>query len=130
MKKITILLFIIFTLLFSITSRGDWNFVRESVSGNKYYYDKDRIKINGKFIYFWELLDYISPTGSGDLSTTTYIELDCSILRYKWLKLQFYDRPLGEGEMTTDMTPPDKWLKLQPKSLIESMYKKICEEHQ
>ena len=129
MKKITILLVLIFIFLLSTKSWGDWNYVTESVSGNKYYYDKDRIIKSGKFIYFWELTDYIKPTGSGDLSTTTYIELDCSVLRYKWLKLQFYNKSLGEGEMTTDMTPPDNWLNLQPKSLIESMYKKICEEH-
>ena len=129
MKKITILLVLIFIFLLSTKSWGDWNYVTESVSGNKYYYDKDRIIKSGKFIYFWELTDYIKPTGSGDLSTTTYIELDCSVLRYKWLKLQFYNKSLGEGEMTTDMTPPDNWLNLQPKSLIETMYKKICEEH-
>ena len=130
MKKIIILLVIIFIFIFSTTSWGDWNFVTESVSGNKYYYDKDRIRKNGKFIYFWELLDYIKPTGSGDLSTITHIELDCSILRYKWLKLQFYNKSLGEGEMTTDMTTPDQWLNLQPNSLIESMYKKVCDEYQ
>ena len=130
MKKITILLVIIFIFLFSTTSWSEWNFVTESVSGDKYFYDKNRIIKNGKFIYCWELLDYMKPTVSADLSTTTYIKLDCSILRYKWLKLQVYNKSLGEGKMKTDMTPPNEWLNLQPNSLVESMYNKICEEHQ
>jgi len=55
MKKITLLLVIIFTFLFSTTSWGDWNFVVGDMNGNKSYYDKDRVRKSGKYLYFWEL---------------------------------------------------------------------------
>ena len=84
MKKITLVLVIIFTFLFSTTSWGEWNFVIET-RGDKLYYDKDRIRKSGKSIYFWELNDYIKPNEWGSLSVTLYIELDCSIFRYKKL---------------------------------------------
>ena len=29
-----------------------------------------------------------------------YTELDCSIFRYKFLKVQFYNKSMGEGKMT------------------------------
>ena len=58
MKKIAILLVIIFTFLFSTTSWGDWEFVVKSVKGDEYYYDKDRVRKSGKHIYFWMLSDY------------------------------------------------------------------------
>ena len=54
MKKITILLVIIFTFLFSTTSWGEWSYVTET-DGGKYYYDKDRVRKSGKFLYFWML---------------------------------------------------------------------------
>ena len=133
MKKITILLVIIFTFLFSTTSWGDWNYVTETVKGNRFYYDKDRIRKRGKYLYFWELVDYIKPSAYGDLSTTTYVQLDCSIFRYKDLKVQFYNKSMGEGNITTDTTPKGKhgeWKYPTRNSSKEYMFEKICEEHQ
>ena len=130
MKKITILLVIIFTFLFSTTSWGDWNYLTENVSGIKFYYDKDRIRKSGKFIYFWELVDFIKPNKWGDLSSTRYIQLECSIFRYKDLKVRFYDKSMGEGEITSAGTPLDEWNYPLPNSVFEYFYKKICEEHQ
>ena len=91
MKKITLLLVIIFTFLFSTTSWGEWTFVTKSVEGHKFYYDKDRVRKSGGFIYVWELYDYIKPF-EGELSTTRYTELDCSIFRIKWLTVQGYNK--------------------------------------
>jgi hypothetical protein len=50
MKKITLLLVIIFTFLFSTTSWGEWTYVSENVGGSKFYYDKDRIRKNRKYL--------------------------------------------------------------------------------
>ena len=129
MKKIVILLIIILSFLFSTTSWGDWNYVSENVNGIKFYYDKDRIRKSGKFLYVWELKDYIKPNEwGGDLSSTTYVESDCSIFRYKSFKFQTYKKSMGEANMTTDSAPPDKWSYPKPDSVIEFMLNKICEE--
>jgi len=130
MKKITILLVIIFTFLFSTTSWGDWEPVSKTLGGVIFYYDKDRVRKSGKYLYFWELIDYIKPDKWGDLSTTTYVQLDCSIFRFKNLKHQFYNKSMGEGKMTGEWTPKDKWEYPQPNTTGEGLYKKICEEHQ
>jgi len=129
MKKITILLVIIFTFLFTTTSWGDWSYVAKNVSGDKYYYDKDRVRKSGKYLYFWKLVDVIKPV-YGDLSSTTYIELDCSIFRTKDLKFQTYNKSMGEGKMTSDMTPPDEWKYPKINSVVEFFYKQICWIHQ
>ena len=130
MKKITILLVIIFTFLFSTTSWGDWSYVTESVDGRKFYYDKDRIRKRGKLLYVWVLVDYIKPSEWGDLSSTTYVQLDCSIFRFKRLKYLTYNKSMGEGKMTTDYTPPDEWEYPKPNTSGETFYNKVCEEHQ
>ena len=120
MKKITILLVIIFTFLFSTTSWGEWNFVtKEKIDGHKLYYEKDRLRKSGKYIYFWELIDYLKPNKLGNLSSIQYIELDCSIFRFKNLKHQLYKNSMGEGEQTRDFTPPDEWLYPKPNSSYE-----------
>ena len=130
MKKITILLVIIFSFLFSTTSWGDWNYLTENVSGDKFYYDKDRIRKSGKYLYFWDLIDFLKPTEYGNLSYTYYIQLDCSIFRYKNLKYQTYNKSMGEGNITTDMTPKGKhgeWKYPTLNSSTEYMFEKICE---
>ena len=129
MKKITLLLVIIFTFLFSNTSWGEWILVLENDSKGKFFYDKDRVRKSGKYLYLWELFDYIKPV-DGDLSSTRYTELDCSIFRYKELRIQGYKNSMGEGENTRDFTPKDEWRYPKPNSGFEFMYNKICEEHQ
>ena len=66
MKKITILLVLIFTFLFSTTSWGEWIYVTDNEVGVRFYYDKDRVRKSGKYIYFWKLLDSPKPI-EGDL---------------------------------------------------------------
>jgi hypothetical protein len=131
MKKITILLVIIFTFLFTNTSWGEWEFGGENFrTGSKVYYDKDRVRKSGKYIYIWTLIDLLKPNEYGSLSSTSYTELDCSIFRFKNLKHQFYNKSMGEGKMTGEWTPKDKWEYPQPNTTGEGLYKKICEEHQ
>ena len=50
MKKITLLLVIIFTFLFTNTSWGEWELGSEDVEGRTYYYDKDRVRKSGKYL--------------------------------------------------------------------------------
>ena len=131
MKKITLLLVIIFTFLFSTTSWGEWTYVTEDVDGNKFYYDKDRVRKNGKVLYFWLLIDLPRPLMETS-SVTTHTELDCSIFRFKDLRFQSYNKSMGEGEQTSDMTPEGKqggWRYPKPNTTYEIMYNKICEEH-
>jgi len=129
MKKITLLLVIIFTFLFSNTTWGEWSFVLEDVYGDKFYYDKDRVRKNRKYLYVWVLTDFLKPTHEY-FSSIIYRELDCSIFRHKVLNETFYKKSMGEGESITLENPPDKWRYPQPKSSNEFLLNKICEEHQ
>ena len=123
MKKITLLLVIIFTFLFSTTSWSEWSYVSENVDGDKYYYDKDRVIKSGKYHYFWMLTDYLKPMGGEFLSVTRYTQLDCSIFRYKELSISSI---ITIGEMTLR----DEWKYPQPESILETLLNKVCEKHQ
>ena len=143
MKKITILLVIIFTFLFSTTSWGEWILVLENDSKGKFYYDKDRVRKSGKFLYVWTLEDYLMYGGSliGTKSVTEYVQLDCSIFRYKILEYKTYKNKGGEGEINNEggfccytISGEDvvlnKWIYPQRKSEKEILFNKVCEEHQ
>ena len=129
MKKITLLLVIIFTFLFSNTSWGDWDFVIKDPFIREFYYDKDRVRKSGKYLYVWVLTDFSKPNESS-LSMTTYVQLDCSIFRYKMLKQTKYDGQMGEGEQRKDITSEGEWNYPKPNTSIESLVNKVCEEHQ
>ena len=113
-----------------VRKRGDWNYVVEN-EGYTFYYDKDRVRKSGKYIYFWLLSDFIKPDENGNLSGRTYNELDCSIFRFKFLKFQLFNNSMGEGKKTKDITPSDEdeWVYPQPDSVNEFIFNKICEEH-
>jgi len=130
MKKITILLVIIFTFLFSTTSCGEWSYFSENVNGWKFYYDKDRVRKSGKFLYLGMLVDLKELSSYGHLSSISYIQVDCSIFRYNRLKNEYYTNSMSEGNMIIEQTPLEKWNYPRPDSSEESMYNKICEEHQ
>tara|TARA_X000001036_G_scaffold403038_1_gene409281 strand:+ start:362 stop:670 length:309 start_codon:yes stop_codon:yes gene_type:complete len=98
--------------------------------GDKIYYDKDRVRKSGKYLYFWELLDFKKRTIHGDLSSVQYMELDCSIFRYKELKSISYDKSMGEGKMISSETYKGEWEYPEPNSIMESILNKVCEEHQ
>ena len=130
MKKITILLVIIFTFLFSNTSWGEWTYVAGNSMGHKMYYDKDSIRKSGNYIYFWGLYNLPKLVEGRLFSSKSYVKLDCSILRYKSLKEITYKKSMGEGEMTSDFTPPNEWKYPKPESISEFVSNKVCEEHQ
>ena len=129
MKKITLLLVITFTFLFSNTSWGEWSYFAESSTGTKFYFDKDRVRKSGKYIYFWELFD-LKEQFQNSLSDTSYTQIECSIFRYKTLKVQFYTKQMGEGGILYSYTPKDEWKYPKLNTSKEFMLKKVCEEHE
>ena len=133
MKKITLLLVIIFTFLFSTTSWGEWKFVIKTVESHKFYYDKDRVRKSGKYIYYWELMDLFEPkgeVGSEYSSSMMYKQLDCSIFRYKRLNIIIHKDSMGEGEVVMEWDPEDKWTYPPPDTISDKIHYKICEEQQ
>jgi hypothetical protein len=129
-KKITLLLVIIFTFLFSTTSWGEWSFGKKDKKGNTFYYDKERVRKKGGVLYFWELQDYglehWLKKKHGANSHTTFLGLDCSILRYYDFKLLLFTKQMGEGEQIFYSHSPGPWGTPSPNSVREEMFEEIC----
>ena len=125
MKKIILILAL--TLLLSPTGWSKWVEVVIMETGNSYYVDDGRIKKIGKYIYYWELEDFLRPDEWGDMSNMIYKEVDCEMLRYKHLKFITYKQPMGKGTANANMIPPDRWYYPPSNTAFEHITNIVCD---
>ena len=101
MKKLPLLLF---SLLLSFNSFGDWvGFVMDA-NENVHYVDFDEMEKTDGYVYYWEMVNYAKPTDRL-LSIATYHMADCDLYRYKNITFNGYTQEMAQGEPETmDLT--------------------------
>ena len=124
MKKLLVLLF---SILISFNSFGEWTKINDDSQGNGYFIDLDAVIKHDGYVYFWRLKNYLKPTEWGDLSTKVYREVDCSLMRFKTLSYIWYKQPMGEGRSGETYTPPDKWIYPSPDTTSEYILNYVCD---
>ena len=110
MKILLTISTLVFTVMFSSISWGEWTKVSKNVNGTTYYVDFDRIKKHSGYVYYWYLLDKLKPDKWGFLSDKTYAQGACNLFRYKWLGISYHTQPIGGG--TGDIQEPLKNIKV------------------
>ena len=106
---------------------ADWKKVGESVNGDTFYVDFERIRKHGGYVYWWYLIDRLKPTKTGKLSVKMYRQGDCKLFRFKVLSDSYYKEPMGGGTPYTSSNKPDKeWRDPPPNSSGEEILKRIC----
>ncbi len=123
MKKLTILLF---SILISLNSYGEWIKFYEDDSGNTFYMDKDTIKEHNGYVYWWRMNDRLKPDKYGDMSVKSYVQGDCGVNRLKVISIIYYKQPIGRGSGETDNTPGE-WMYPSPDSISGGMFKYVCD---
>ena len=113
--------------MFASPAYADWKWVATNVGGTTAYVDFDRMRTNGGYVYFWQLVDFLKPDEFGYLSDKVYIQGDCEMFRYKYLSFSFYKQPMGEGSGNTDSTPDTEWTYPSPNRVAETILKKVCD---
>ena len=126
MKTLTIISTLIFSVMFSSPSYADWTKVSESVDGDTYYVDFERIRKHGGYVYFWQLTDYLKPTIYGILSDKFYQQGDCKLFRFKYLSYSFHKEPMGGGTGDSISPKNPEWKYPSPNSSIETVLKSVC----
>jgi hypothetical protein len=124
MKKLTILLF---SILISFNSYGEWTELGKSELGTTHYIDEHSIKKHGGYVYWWHLNDRLKPNKSGDMSIESYYQGDCGVNRFKVLSYIFYKQPMGSRGTGDTITPPDKWTYPTPDSVGGGLLKYVCD---
>lgn len=126
--KPLILTLILVTLVTPAICFGEWTRVGDSVNGNTYYVDFERIREHGGHVYFWQLTDFTKPLPSGSLSTKVYNQGDCGQFRYIALSFTVYKQPMGKGPTDGSINKPDKdWSYPIPNSVAEFQLKAVCD---
>jgi hypothetical protein len=106
LKNLAILLF---SILISFNSYGEWTEIAEGTRGNIYYIDTDTIKQeHGGYVYWRELVDLVKPDKDGDISVKIYSQGDCEVNRYKRLSLNWHKEAMGGGSARA-YNPTEKW---------------------
>ena len=121
MKTLTILLF---SILISFSSYGEWVNVTNNINRTEFYIDNDTIKERNGYVYYWQLDNLIKTDSDGDKSVKRFIKVDCDMARIKNLSVTAYPKSMGLGK-PKDYKPND-WEYLSPDSAGAFVINYVC----
>ena len=127
MKKLTLIItLLVSTVIFSSPSFSEWRKVSESVDGNIFYVDFERIRKHGGYVYWWDLTNLLKPDKDGDWSYKIYNQGDCRLFRYKRLTFHYHKELMGGGAHVVNNVPDKNWKYPPPNTSMETILKKVC----
>ena len=124
MKKILILLF---SVMISFNSYGEWSIVAISKGGVEYHVDLDRISKKNGYVYYWALRNYPKPRFVSASSTKLLYEVDC-IPPSKERRLAYYsyEAAMGNGPVNIEQIKTLAWEYAPPGSVREIIFEEVC----
>ena len=125
MKKLLVLLF---SLLISFNSYGEWKEITKRGSDDYFYVDNSTIKKIGGYVYYWEMYSSIHIYDeSGHRSNQIYRLVDCQMLRDKPVFYIFYFGTMGK-EIDYQHSPKDPdWFYPPPGSHAYDILNFVCD---
>jgi hypothetical protein len=126
MNRLTLILTLLLSLMFSSPSYSEWTRIQENVEGTTFYVDFERIRKVNEYVYWWDLQDYLKPTANGRVSGETYNQGDCKLFRYKFLSFSHHKEPMGGGTPDSSNLKNPEWEYPHPNSSIETILKTVC----
>ena len=86
----------------------EWVLISKNSEGVTTYVDNNSISAEGKYLYYWELLDYKNINELGYMSTKTYKQIECNSTFFQTLYLVSFKKPMGEGKIYNNFNPNTK----------------------
>ena len=124
MKKLLLLLF---SILISFNSYGDWTRISKNTEGDTYYIETDTIKKHDGYVYWWVLGDFLIPFESGAMSGKVYYQGDCGVNRQKPLSYNYYKQPMGIGSSETSTPSNPEWHYPPPGTAGATIFNYVCD---
>ena len=80
------------------------------------------------YIYWWHLVDLLTPSPFGSMSVKYYQQGDCGFNRYKLLSGVFYNESMGKGvgKFIAPAPPDDDWKYSTPGDAYEVLLEFVC----
>ena len=91
-----------------------------------FYLDYDSMRETGKFVYWWDLANYLERQSRGELSFRSYNQGDCEIFSLKTLEYSFFDKKWAKGNKIESGEYP--WSYPEPDSMLETILKNVCSQ--
>ena len=128
MKKLLLLLF---SLLLSLNSYGEWTKISENDDGDYYFIDFDKVKFVDGSVYWWDMYDAVESyyyVNEDELyfSEQSYTQGDCEINRFKVLSTTYYSKPMGEDLSFYWNEPEPQWDYFPPDTIGEYEFELVC----
>ena len=123
MKKLLVLLF---SILISFNSYGEWTFHSTNSKGDKFYLDYETIRTNGGYVYYWELVNHKKSDTYGNMSVSAYYQGDCGIFRINMLSLISHSQSMGTGAREEFNYEPN-WKSAPPSSIRAHTLNLVCD---
>ncbi len=120
--------FIILYILSTVNCLADYNWkkIGSTIRGSVGYVDLSSIKKVGNEAYYFELVDYATPTDAGHLSDRAYNHVNCLNLSFRFLKHFFYLEPMGNGKVNLIIDEASEWYDTKEGSLGEKIRQFVC----
>ena len=128
MKKTSLILTIVFTMMFSSSIFSEWEEISKTVNGSTFYLDFERIRKHDGYVYYWFLVDFLKPDEDGDLSSKSYQEGDCKLFRTRDLSFVNHQQSMGRDIGKSYNTKNPEWAYPSPNTLNEIMLKIVCDQ--
>ena len=127
MKKLIVLSTVCISIFLSSTVSARWTNIIRDHNGTTFYLDVLRIAKNERYVYFWELIDYLKATETGVLSHEVFAQGDCKLNMKKTVSFSSYKKPMGAGVGLPYEPKNSKWMQPSPGSAMETVVKSACE---
>jgi hypothetical protein len=126
MKKILTLNILLYSVMFSSISFGEWTVIGRSVTGDVYYVDFESISLNNGFVRYWRLVSYAKQDKWGEMSVKNYFEGDCEQFRERYFSSHYYRERKGVGA-SQDFSFEPKWHYPDSTSMSGIVLQQVCE---
>lgn len=119
-------IFLIFILLFPMTSFAEWKKITVAEDNSTIYIDVASIKQNKGYVYYWVLRDFLKPL-HGYLSAKALYEVDCEIPRKeRAISFSGYLMSMGEGVADFTANEVSEWIYSSPGRVSEEKLEYVC----
>ena len=110
-------------------SRAEWVSMGDTVAGDTFYVELDKVKKQDGSIYFWSLIDYLKPDEWKDMSSQTLHETDCRRpFKLRKVYATYHTQPMGRGEPSTISPDTNDWWYPPSDSMMEFILEEVCSQ--
>ena len=103
MRNLSPTLILLFIYLFGLSVHAkDWIEVTKGQNGHSFFVNMENLNESNGYIYFWQLINYYEQDEYGDMSAKIYVQAECNVFKFKWLKVSYHKMLMGKDYVKPD----------------------------